>query len=84
MGGEGRPDLLDVVDKVLRVAIGHVQADELHVGQGIEDLGQPLEVAVGRAGAAGGEGDGRGVVLGELEPLLGRVVLVDARVAAVL
>ncbi len=46
MPGECLPDLGHELDKVLRVAVGHVQADELHRGEALQDGGQVVEVAL--------------------------------------
>ena len=83
--------------KEYMVLQGALNKDSSTVGKGIvsslsfldlwdcvEDLVEALEVPGGGAGAAGGVGQRLGVLRGELLPRLQRVVLVQARVAAVL
>ena len=84
MRREGGPDPLDVVDKVLGVAVSHVQTDELDLGDRLEDGGEPVKVSLSGPGAARGEGDGLRMLLGKLEPVVRGVVFVHASVATVL
>lgn len=56
MRGEGGPYPPHVLDEVLGVPVGHVQADELEILHVVEDVRETLEVCVGRA-AAGSWGE---------------------------
>ena len=40
------PDFFDEEDKLLRVAVGHVNADVLQLGHCLQDGGDPLKVTV--------------------------------------
>ena len=77
-------NLSHIVDKVLRVAIGDVQADGGDVGNGVQNELDLLKVRVGRARAAGDVWQHVRVLLGKGFPLVQRVVLVNAHKAAVL
>lgn len=46
MAGKVVPDFLDVLDEELRVAVGDVDADELHFRNAGDDAGEKLEVGV--------------------------------------
>ena len=46
MAGKVVPDFLDVLDEELRVAVGDVDADELHFRNAGDDTGEKLEVGV--------------------------------------
>lgn len=71
-------------DKKLRVSVGHIQTDELDLRDGVENVGEVFKVSLSCAGRARSIGQGLGVLLGKLLPLIQRVVLVNAGVATVL
>lgn len=82
--GEGLPHARHELHEELGVSVSHVQADELQLGDGVQDRGQVLKVSLGRARGAGGVGQGVRLLLGEGLPLVQAVVLVDASVASML
>ena len=79
VSGKSASNFAHEVDEVLAVPVGHVQAYESDLRNGVQDRLHVLEVLFTRARRHGHEFEQVGILGGEILPLVHRVVFVHGR-----